>query len=83
MFWSDDAGFEHSRTQYFASQIDYASTKIGKRFRIAPEQKERMEEAGFENVVQKVCKVGDLGGRAPMSLSRCGIFFVDFLRRFL
>ncbi|EOD51955.1 Methyltransferase type 11 [Neofusicoccum parvum] len=57
MFWSDDPGFDGSRTKYFASQIDFASTKIGKRFRIAPEQRDRMVDAGFQNVQQKVCKV--------------------------
>lgn len=58
MFWSDDPGFENSRTKYFANQIEYASKKIGKNFRIAAEQKDRMEEVGFTNVVQKLCKVG-------------------------
>lgn len=58
MFWSDDPGFENSRTKHFANQIEYASKKIGKNFRIAADQKDRMEEVGFTNVVQKLCKVG-------------------------
>ncbi|KKY13322.1 putative tam domain [Diplodia seriata] len=41
MFWSDDPGFEGSRTKHFASQIEFASKKIGKNFRIAAEQKDR------------------------------------------
>ncbi|OMP86175.1 hypothetical protein BK809_0003344 [Diplodia seriata] len=57
MFWSDDPGFEGSRTKHFASQIEFASKKIGKNFRIAAEQKDRMQEAGFQNVVQKLCKI--------------------------
>lgn len=59
MFWSDDPGFEDSKTKYFASQIEYASKKIGKNFRIAAEQQDRMITAGFTNVVQKLCKVSD------------------------
>ncbi|EKG13436.1 Methyltransferase type 11 [Macrophomina phaseolina MS6] len=57
MFWSDDPGFDNSRTKYFASQIEYASKKIGKNFRIAAEQRDRMVEAGFTGVVQKLCKI--------------------------
>ncbi|KAK7712190.1 hypothetical protein SLS57_007866 [Botryosphaeria dothidea] len=57
MFWSDDPGFEDSKTKYFASQIEYASKKIGKNFRIAAEQQDRMITAGFTNVVQKLCKI--------------------------
>ncbi|KAF4310884.1 Methyltransferase type 11 [Botryosphaeria dothidea] len=57
MFWSDDPGFDDSKTKYFASQIEYASKKIGKNFRIAAEQQDRMITAGFTNVVQKLCKI--------------------------
>lgn len=56
-FYSDEPGFEASNIQYWQEQIDEATTKMGKRFNIAHEQKQRMLDAGFINVTQEVVEV--------------------------
>ncbi|KKY22444.1 putative umta methyltransferase family protein [Diplodia seriata] len=56
-FYSDEPGFEHSNIQYWQETMDDATSRIGKRFNRAHEQKEHMIKAGFVNVTQEIIQI--------------------------
>ena len=58
MFMSDDGTFkEECSLNQWQMTLHEAIEKVGKRFLVAPEHKKRVEDAGFENVVDDIYKV--------------------------
>lgn len=56
-FYSDEPGFENSNIQFWQVTMDDATSRIGKRFNRAHEQKQHMINAGFANVTQEIIEV--------------------------
>ncbi|GME38145.1 Tam domain methyltransferase protein [Neofusicoccum parvum] len=73
-FDTDDPDFENSQSHYWQTKTEEASAKMGKRFNVAHEQKQRMINAGFKNVTQDVVNV-PLGPWDPenVDLGKCAL----------
>ncbi|KAF4546569.1 Tam domain methyltransferase protein [Lasiodiplodia theobromae] len=73
-FETEDPGFENSQSHFWQVQTDEASAKMGRRFNVAHEQKDRMIKAGFINVHQHVVNV-PLGTWDPdkIQLGKCAL----------
>ncbi|KAB2579089.1 putative tam domain methyltransferase protein [Lasiodiplodia theobromae] len=56
-FYSDEPGFENSNIHYWQVTMDDATSRIGKRFNRAHEQKQHMINAGFANVTQEIIEI--------------------------
>lgn len=74
LFDTDDPEFKNSQSHFWQCRTEEASTKMGKRFNVAHEQKERMIKAGFKNVTQGVVDV-PLGPWDPknVELGKCAL----------
>ncbi|KAL1623937.1 hypothetical protein SLS56_008061 [Neofusicoccum ribis] len=73
-FDTDDPDFENSQSHYWQTKTEEASAKMGKRFNVAHEQKQRMINVGFKNVTQDVVNV-PLGPWDPenVDLGKCAL----------
>ncbi|KKY20651.1 putative tam domain methyltransferase [Diplodia seriata] len=73
-FETADPDFKNSQSHFWQVKTDEASAKMGRRFNVAHEQKDRMIQAGFKNVHQDIVNV-PLGTWDPgnVQLGKCAL----------